>query len=637
MCGIVGLVKRQSLNDRDLLDLRGMTGSLKHRGPDFQDVVVSSDYHCGLGHARLSIIDLSPSGQQPMVSDCGRYVLAFNGEIYNYRTIKQRLSEFEFKGSSDTEVLFYCLIKYGIKEALNLLNGMFVFAFYDASKGILSIARDRFGEKPLYYCINEKGNGEMYFGSELKSLNLTLAGLKVSKTGIESFLALGYIPSPQTIYENVKKLPPGRFLEYSVLNGTVSITTFFDARAGVDVNIRASAGSKESKVKDLKLLLETVVQEQMISDVPVGSFLSGGIDSTLVTAIMKRLSGAGIETFTIGYEDKRYTEHLDAAEIAKFLGTRHNELIVDASMVIDLVERVIDIYDEPFSDPSLLPTLLVSEFASKKVKVVLSGDGGDEVFGGYNRYLFAERYWSAISKLPLYTRRVLGEMMGRIPEGFINRFESFIAIRSLSHKLQTMSGVFSSSSLGELYYSLLLKHGVNEKLSEEDLARVFSSEVSVREIKSFRDMMRFDQVTYLPDNIFTKVDRASMLYSLETRAPFVDYRIYQFMENLNNDEFIADGKTKVLLREVLKFYVPERLTNRPKMGFGLPIDKWMRKELKEWCLLLLHTEVDIVSDFIPASKVHKMWDEHQSGKNNWAFRLWPIFIIMQWSKTNKIN
>lgn len=637
MCGIVGLVKRQAFNEEDLSNLRGMTGSLLHRGPDFQDVVVSSDDYCGLGHARLSIIDLSSSGQQPMISDCGRYVLVFNGEIYNYRTLKLKLNEFDFRGSSDTEVLFYCLIKFGISETLKLLNGMFAFAFYDVSKGLLSIARDRFGEKPLYYCINEKGSGEMYFGSELKSLNVTLSGLKVSKSGIESFLALGYIPSPQTIYENVKKLPPGKLLEYSVINGTVSLTNFFDARKGVEVNLSSIGSSKETRVKDLRSLLETVVQEQMISDVPVGSFLSGGIDSTLVTAIMKRNSGASIETFTIGYEDKRYSEHLDAAEIARFLGTKHNELIVDASMVTNLVERVINIYDEPFSDPSLLPTLLVSEFASKKVKVVLSGDGGDEIFGGYNRYLFAEKYWSTISKWPFFTRRLAGELMGRIPERFVNQLEPFIAVRSLSHKWQTMSGVFSSRSLGELYFSLLLKHGVNEKLSEVDLARIFSGQISIREINSFRDMMQFDQVTYLPDNIFTKVDRASMLYSLETRAPFVDYRIYQFMENLKNEDFIFKGKTKILLREVLKTYVPESLTDRPKMGFGLPIDKWMRKELKEWCLSLLESDLDIVSEFIPRSRVHKMWDEHQSDKFNWAFRLWPIFILMQWSKTNKIH
>ncbi len=647
MCGLAGylLLENTLSPDESKRILQSMGKAVSHRGPDDKGHWLDGVAGVGLVHQRLSIIDLSSAGHQPMVSASKRYVLVFNGEIYNHKDLRVKLvSEnkiYNWVGNSDTETFLNCIDAWGLERALKSVHGMFAIALWDKKVKTLMLARDRFGEKPLYYGWQGLGKKSVFlFASELDAMRAHpfFTG-KINRFALSKYLKNNYVGSEQSIYRGISKLKPGCHVRVSRENSKPKVYEWFSA-----INL-AKKGTKQrfsdslgDAVDELELLLSRAVEKQMISDAPLGAFLSGGIDSSTIVALMQKNSTKPIKTFSIGFSETEYNEAGYAKLVASHLNTDHSELFISAKQALDVIPKLPDIYSEPFADSSQIPTFLLSELASTKVKVCLSGDAGDELFSGYDRYRFTNLIWSKIKLLPMPIRKLTASLILNIPSrnwDYIGRMFSFSRLGDRLHK---GSFLLNQESISELYDSLTsLCHDPQELLEgSENHLKQTSPFNSIPFIENdIEKMMLYDLIGYLPDDILAKVDRASMHVGLETRIPFLDPNVVEFAWRLPLDFKIRDNDTKWPLRQILHRYVPKKLIDRPKMGFGIPLGAWLRGSLREWAESLIEKNKLKAEGFFKPEMIEKKWNEHQKGTRNWQYQLWGILMFQAW--LSKIN
>lgn len=630
MCGITGFLNTRSMRDAESTLLK-MTNALTHRGPDDAGSWMNPEDGIGLGHRRLAIIDILPSGHQPMHSSDGRYVIVYNGEAYNFPLLKKELQAkgHEFSGGSDTEVILALIVDVGLEGALARMSGMFAFALWDQQTKVLHLARDRIGEKPLYYGWVQ---GDFVFGSELKALRL-YPGFqhKINQTSVQLFMQYGYVPAPHSIYDRIYKLMPGTYLSISRSSSETQVSpkTYWSAIAVAQQGLRQPLQlSDDEAVIQLDHQLNAVVSRRMVSDVPIGAFLSGGIDSSLVVALMQAHSHSAVKTFTIGFHDASYNEAVYAKRVAQHLGTDHTELYVDPSQLLALVPRLPHFYDEPFADSSAIPTLLVSELARKAVTVCLSGDGGDETFGGYNRYLLASTLWKKITWFPYRVRWVIQKFLLSLSPSQWLMLLKMTRMPAVGDKLHKFASLITLNS-PHLFYQYL----ISQWQHADKVVKTYTEApllLLLEQIDFIENMMLIDTLTYLPDDIMVKVDRASMAHSLETRAPYLDHDLIAWAWQLPLHMKIRKGESKWLLRQVLAKYVPVALFDRPKMGFGVPLDAWLRGPLRAWAEDLLDPHLIEKQGLLHAQPILEKWQEHLSGKRNWQYALWTVLMFQAW-------
>jgi len=628
MCGFVGVLKKEGEVSLDVL--ADMNQTLRHRGPNDAGVWVKNNI--GLAHARLSIHDLSQAGHQPMMSASGRFVIIFNGEIYNYQKIRKELLELgvAFKSDSDTEVLVNAIEVWGLEKTLKFVVGMFAFACWDQQERKLYLARDRFGEKPLYY---GKINNDFVFSSELKAIIAAYKpSLSINRNALSSYLRYAYVPTPYSIFENVGKLEPGMFL---ILNAE------FEEKkvqywSATEVAQRSYANplkiSFQEAAEQVEEKLKAVLADQMLADVSVGAFLSGGIDSSLVVALMQSISNNPVKTFSIGFHETSCNEAPYAEKVARHLGTLHTELYINSHQALEVIPSLAEIYDEPFADSSQIPTFIVSQLAKQHVTVSLSGDGGDELFGGYNRYFFSEK----VRKYLL--NPVVSNCIKRMPDNWMQMMDKIPQRRvaNFSDKIRKMKKflLLSDSKFPSFYNSLCSQAQEPDQLVINGKEyKVILQEKNIKLLKEFDPiswMMLMDVNAYMSDDILTKVDRAAMGVSLETRIPFLDHHLFELAWRLPLSYKVSSGMGKKILREILYKYVPKAIVDRPKMGFGIPCADWLRGDLKEWAGDLLQADRLKREGFFNEKAVQVLWREHQSGKRNWQASLWSVLMFQAW-------
>jgi len=629
MCGIAGMVLRDGVGCSDPAQIvEKMITALAHRGPDDQGIWIDPQRRIFLGHRRLSIIDLSQSGHQPMMSSDQRYVISYNGELYNYKEIREQLSQNEpglsWRSNSDTEVMLEAIRVWGLPNALRRFVGMFAFALWDIERQVLFLARDRLGEKPLYY--GWLGSA-FCFASELKALKRTPGWTTdLDNESVSLFFRYGFVPAPKSIFKNIQKLEPGCCLE---LTAPEIRTRSFPQRkkywdlpvSGNQVQLQSADHRYQDIESNLERLLLQSVKRQLVADVPVGAFLSGGVDSSSVVAFAQELSPRRVQTYTVSFHEKAYSEGQYARAVAQYLGTDHTELYVTAGDAIDVVPQLPEIYDEPLSDPSQIPTFLVSRLASRYVKVCLSGDGGDELFGGYNRHMWGPRFPKWFGWLPASGRRRFADaaldLWGRNTPPAMGR-------------LQKVGDVFPAANPREAYLALITHWKYEEHLltKDGDLATLqppWDSSCDPR-----RSMMRTDTSWYLPDDILVKLDRASMAVSLETRVPFLDHDLVEFASQIPVAANFGLMRGKRLLRRVLHKRLPKHLVDRPKMGFGLPIDDWLRGPLRDWVEDLISPHRLSQHGLLQREAIERKWLQHLSRERDWSIPLWDVLIFQAW-------
>jgi len=645
MCGITGFLNDGTLRKDDAhAVLQRMTDAIRHRGPDADGLWQSDDGVVNLGHRRLSILDLSPTGAQPMVSAEGRYVISFNGEIYNFPELRAELEAAGqgFRGTSDTEVLLQGIRQWGVTAILPRLNGMFAFALWDTRDRKLTLARDRFGEKPLYYAWH---NGVLLFGSELKAL-MQHPGFRreIDPSGLARLVSFGYIGTPQSIFIGVNKLRGGCYLELKPGKEPGTPLAYWDPKEMLAARGGLSAGLDDKELVDrLDAMLRQAVKKRMVADVPLGAFLSGGIDSSTVVALMQSQSSRPVKTFTIGFWESDYSEAKDAAKVARHLQTEHHEIYLSSSECIDTIQRLPEIYDEPFADSSQIPTTLVSEFTRHHVTVALSGDAGDEFFGGYNRYFWSQRLWSRFRLFPLVARTLGRDMISAVEPQIWERIVSFgnnfvpkrLRVRGGGDKMHKISRILEAKNLDSLYLELVSNpQWAGRALSHPGaLHSPFTHwEDTAKPLGDIERMMFLDQMTYMTDDILCKVDRASMAAGLEARVPFLDNKLTEFAWSLPLEFKIRGGVGKWPLRQVLKRYVPKELFERPKMGFGIPVGDWLRGPLRDWAEDLLSESNLADGCWLNAKAVRDNWAEHLSGRRNLVHQLWSILMFLAWKR-----
>ena len=620
-----------------------MARCLIHRGPDDEGVWSSARGELSLGFRRLSILDLSPEGHQPMQSASARFSIAFNGEIYNFADLRKELEVLghHFRGRSDTEVLLAAFSEWGIGPSLPRLWGMFAIALWDEQERALHLIRDRLGKKPLYY----GWQGSVFlFGSELKALRAHPAfRAPVDRSSLASFLQLSYVPAPHSIYEGISKLAPAAWITVRLDQGR-AITNqpaFWSAAAAAEAGLRDPLQLSDAEAEEaLDKLLADAVSRRMVADVPIGAFLSGGVDSSTVVALM-RAGGTSARTFTIGFAETEYDESGPAAAVARHLGCEHTELLVRPEEARAVIPKLPSIYDEPFADSSQIPTFLVAQLAQHQVTVALSGDGGDEVFGGYNRYLAGTGLWSALNHVPAGFRSRCTAAIGKVAPATWDRAGAVLDLllprqrRGMlnGNRAQKVASLLAAESLEALYLRLVSTWPDPEAL----LSKKDSRAVDVPHLVSHpwlphpaQRMMLTDLTAYLPDDILVKVDRATMAVSLEARAPFLDHRIVEFAWRLPFHQKVRDGEGKWLLRRVLERYVPTALTNRQKQGFGVPIDAWLRGPLREWAEELLGEKRLRAEGFFVPAAVRDCFEEHLSNRANRQHELWAVLMFQAW-------
>lgn len=641
MCGITGFINVISNLDAEKLTslVSQMSDSIIHRGPDDGGHWVDAEFGIALGFRRLAIIDLSPAGHQPMTSADDRFVIVFNGEIYNFNEIRSELSSFghAFRGHSDTEVILAAVSEWGLKSTLQKLNGMFAFVIWDKKERVLSLVRDRIGIKPLYYgwCGNT-----LLFGSELKSLRAHPDFLpEINRNALSILLRYGYIPAPYTIYEKINKLIPGSILQFQLNNSITSEETsiYWSAEQAFTKGLsNPFIGNETEVLNTLDDMLTQSIGLRMIADVPLGAFLSGGIDSSTIVALMQKQSLKPIQTFTIGFREESFNEASQAKLVAQHLGTLHTELYVTAKEARDVIPLLPSMFDEPFADPSQIPTYLISRLAKSQVTVGLSGDGGDEFFGGYNRYVWVNRIWKNLHSIPLPVRKLVSSSLELLsPEVTSNLLR--IANKNLPNQADKIKKIISvlGAPSPEYMYVDLLSHW---KTPDDVVIHGFESTKIVNQlpenlknISITEKMMLLDQLSYLPDDVLAKVDRASMRTSLEVRAPLLDdHQTIEFSYRIPMHMKIRNGEGKWILKQLLNRYIPQALTERPKMGFGVPISSWLRGPLRNWANDLL-SETKLHQDgFFNASIIQKKWHEHSSGSKDWQYELWIILMFQAW-------
>ncbi len=639
MCGIAGF---SGIVTDPSACLGKMIKTLNHRGPDDRGSWFDNNANVGLAHSRLSILDLSSAGHQPMHSQSGRYVIIFNGEIYNYKKILSELeinSTLKLKGQSDTEVLLAAIEAWGLKNTLKKASGMFALALWDKEKNNLFLARDRVGEKPLYYGWVED---TFVFASELKAFKqLKDFKNKIDRRALALLLRYSSIPAPFSIYENIHKLLPGHVLEFNSKSKEIkdfefwSLEEVYTSKRNINHFI-----SDEQAIFELEDTLHNAVGLQMQADVPLGAFLSGGIDSSLIVAMMQNQSKQKVNTFSIGFDVKDFNEAEYARAVANHLRTDHFDMYVTEQDALDVIPNLPNIYDEPFADSSQIPTYLVSKIAKQKVTVALSGDAGDELFGGYNRYVFTQKMFNKIKKVPTPIKNILSKLIFSLSEENWNKYFGRLLesrFSNLGYKLHKGADVLNSSSVKNLHLKLAsLIHEPSDWLIDvNEHKTILNDEVQrFNDLDEIEQMMIYDLLTYLPTDILTKVDRAAMAVSLETRVPFLDPNVIEFSARLPLDFKIRNGTSKWILREVLYKHVPKKLIERPKMGFAVPLAEWLRGPLKEWAESLLDESRLRKDGFFNADYVRNKWREHLSGKRNWHYQLWNVLVFQAWLENN---
>jgi asparagine synthase (glutamine-hydrolysing) len=654
VCGITGYWQHVGSDLDSMRDLvLRMAARIAHRGPDDAGAWVDADVGVALGHRRLSIVDLSAAGHQPMISRSRRYVLVFNGEIYNHANLRQRLEReaghvLPWRGHSDTETLLAAIDLWGVIAALQACIGMFALALWDRGDRCLMLARDRMGEKPLYYGVQGGGNGRaLMFGSELKALRAhpafaTHSSSEIDREALSLFMRLGYVPSPWTIYRGIRKLPPGTL---AILRGPFTEPELQPYWSATEVMMRGHAAplqiGPDEAVDQLEALLRSAVGQQMVADVPLGAFLSGGIDSSTVVALMQAQSSMPVRTFSIGFLEAGYDEAQHAKAVAAHLGTQHAELYVTPAEAMQVVPLLPAMYDEPFADSSQIPTHLVSRLARQTVTVALSGDAGDELFCGYNRYLMAQRLWGKLRAVPRPLRRAAATVLTAVTESTWNNIAA-IAGHVLplgrrysrpGEKLHKGARAIGSIDIDALYLQLVSQWADPTQLvlgATEPTTVLTDTNTPLRALGDVPRMMAYDLLTYLSDDILAKVDRAAMAVSLETRVPLLDHRVIEFAWRIPMSMKLRGGVTKWLLRRVLSRYVPDALVERPKMGFGVPIDAWLRGPLREWAETLIDSRRLAADGLLKPEPIRRAWQAHMSGGVNLQYPLWNVLMFQSW-------
>jgi asparagine synthase (glutamine-hydrolysing) len=639
MCGIAGVATLRQGIDPEKLDR--MRDTLAHRGPDGAGSWISGNRQVGLSHRRLSILDLSNAGAQPMHSASRRYSISFNGEIYNFVDLRKELEAagMSFTGHSDTEIILGACERWGVVGALSHLAGMFAFAIWDAQEGILYLARDRVGIKPFYYSHQA---GELSFASELRPLVDWRGSLPpISKRGLNEYLRLGYVPCPLSIFDGIWKLPQGTYMTWRAgqLSEPQPYWTYSDAVAHGQAHAFID---EHSALTELEHVMQASISRHMVSDVPLGAFLSGGIDSSIVVALMQAQSSRPIKTFSIGFSDAAYNEAKHAARVAAHLGTEHTELYVTDANAGRVIPYLPDIYDEPFADVSQIPTILVSQLARSQVTVALSGDGGDELFAGYNRYIFVSTFWRKLERLPLGLRRMAAACL-RYPS--VARWDTFFKVvcpllpQSLQpsmpgQKMHKVGAILPSASLLALHSCLVAQWASPQvALSLDWCAGEPLWQDLLYEDSTLTPTMQqsvWDAQTYMVDDILTKVDRASMRFGLEARVPLLDHTVVEMAWRLPEAMKLRDGQGKWLLKQLLYRYVPQLLVDRPKMGFGVPIDAWLREGVRDWAEAYLGEQRLRSEGYLDADVIRQTWLQHQKGSSESGGPLWTVLMFQQW-------
>jgi len=631
MCGITGFVSPPAAADELTRVVRGMCDALVHRGPDDAGEWIDGGAGVAIGFRRLAIIDLSPAGHQPMVSASGRFAATLNGEIYNFEELRAELRERglapPFRGHSDTEVMLAAFEAWGVAAAVRRFNGMFAIAVWDAEERRLQLARDRMGVKPLYYGF--AGDAFVY-GSELKALRRHPGfDAAIDRGAVRLYLRFMYVPAPFSIYEGISKLMPGTILTFDPATRETRTAAYWSAReAALYGAAHRFAGSEEEAAGELEALLRDSIRIRMIADVPLGVFLSGGVDSSLVTALMQSQSATPVKSFSIGFEDIGFNEAPFAAAVARHLGTEHTELTLREHDALEVIPRLGAMYDEPFADSSQIPTHLVSALARRHVTVSLSGDGGDELFGGYTRYFAGQRLFHWIARTPAAVRPAIGRALRRVPPRMWDGLR-----RRLGERVHKVARVLTANDIDAMYFELVSHwpdivrgQGTGDGAQAPVLERAQWPPLD----DPIERMMYFDQISYLPDDILAKVDRASMAVSLESREPLLDYRLVEFAWTLPLSMKVRGGKGKRVLRRVLYRYVPERLIERPKMGFGIPLGAWLRGPLRAWAEPLLNEAAIRKHGLLDPAPVRAKWADHLAGRADWQYHLWAILMLQVW-------
>jgi asparagine synthase (glutamine-hydrolysing) len=635
MCGISGFLDRRADLGQDELRRRvgAMSQQLAHRGPDGHGVWLDHEAGLAFGHRRLAIIDLSPNGSQPMVSAEGQVVLTYNGELYNYRELRERLAAKgrRFRGESDAEVLTEAIAAWGVETALERANGMFAFAAWDRRLRRLTLARDRVGIKPLYWA---DCDGTVLFGSEIRALAAHPAWrARIDQEAAAAFLAYGNVPAPRTIYAGVQKLEPGTMLIIEGA-GEPQIQRYWDpaavALAGASAPLDMSLDEAADQVE---ALLTDAIRLQMIADVPLGAFLSGGIDSSVVVALMQKVLSRPVRTFTIGFAEAAYDESQDARRVAQHLGSDHEELVVTSSEALAAVPRLAEIFDEPFADSSQIPTLLVSQLSRRHVTVALSGDGGDELFAGYNRHRFAAAR-SALGAVPEYARHGAAAFLKRVSPASWDRLGRALPrarrLPQLGDKLHKLAAVLAAPTENEVYRRLTSVTSPGRAGDGADPLGARIPRDLLERLDPVSIMQYLDLTWYLPNDILTKVDRASMAVGLEVRVPLLDHRLVELSWRLPAPLKLARGRGKLVLRRILERYVPRHLTARQKSGFAVPIGTWLRGPLRAWAETLLQTRRLGEEGLVEPAVIATLWAEHLSGRANHEHFLWNVLMLSSW-------
>ena len=650
MCGITGFYSNTSSNFNNII--LKMNSAITHRGPDSNNIWQDKKSGIVFGHQRLSILDLSMAGNQPMVSNSGRYIITYNGEIYNHLEIRKELNKInlniKWKSNTDTETLLEALEFWGIKKTLKKIVGMFAFGLWDKKNRSLILVRDRIGEKPLYFGWQGKGDNKVFlFGSELKALKVHPEfSREINRDAIALQLRHNFIPDPYSIYKNIYKLLPGHYLELTEdnLNKNFLPTPkiyWSLTKSAIYGNNNQLTQSDESIQCDLEKRLKLSVKQKMISDVPLGAFLSGGIDSSTIVALMQSQSNHPIKTFTIGFSEDDYNEAQHAKKIAKHIGTDHTELYCSSKTALEVIPKLSTMYDEPFSDSSQIPTFILSQLAKQHVKVALSGDGGDELFCGYNRYISTNNWSKTFNRIPISLRKKLSYLLKSISQNNWNNLSKILPglnqNTNLGHKIYKGADALEASTLSDLYYILSSQwqnptDTVISSKEQETFLTKFKPELS--SLNNHQKMMVIDLMTYLPNDILVKVDRASMASSLETRMPFLDHELIEHVWKIPHSLKFKNGQGKWILRQILNNYVPKNLTERTKKGFGIPLGTWLRGPLKDWAENLLNEKRLLREGYFNPKQIRDKWNEHLTNKKNWQYDLWNVLMFQAWIDSN---